>query len=525
MASLKESLQKLNQSTGEMRQAVAQINADTTEKDGLTALTERIRTAPSIGGDTKGVVTASASVYKEDLIGVYQELKRKGDPLRVVVDDGTLLAADSVDDTVIFLFSQDDNTYIKAAKWTGSEWHLGATELFLEGPLTQGVLKAGKTANYDAMWLAVLYREEEIGCIQFWEIGGENGLTLTRRGTDLWSADSPRNICAAWTMRPTIYTYARNSKTGFLELTNRLTVVSQNAEGKIVVTGIEPTLMDNADGQEYLSATIATTKTIEAGDYPAVMVREEALEAFTVPEADGEEYQSRAWTISAYVPISGSIYITFPAADGNRYLLELYDLEDRKVRPYVTFDYEVTACKKLHLGGYMPTAAAISGLGGDIWKTGLFGGVSRTKGNAQKSTLGAEIWSGYYSLGVAKPFPLEFGEEKPIYGGNIGLVAACNLRENQLAAVGFCTEGKYKCLLWQSKGGGPAVEIADVGVAAELVTSGYAAALVYQREHSVYLQQLEVVEVVATVEDDKLADGIAITGGSPGQEIQYKGWK
>lgn len=520
-------LKELKGSYRTLREAMPVIGEAGTPPNGLGDLAERVQSATVLDDDAVGVVSASGSVYKGDMVTLTQELGKKGDTLRIANGEATMLGAVSLGGTVVIVFVQDDDTYIKTAAQNGTDWTLGPTKTFVEGPLDKVTLIPYQTsplASSAGTWyLAAFYMEDDVGMAQFWALESDG---LTHYGTDIWLDEPMTNICGAWTPRKTINTSGFSG--GY---TNALTLAGLDQNGKIAVVEIAPQWQWNeATEKSYLTAYIRSTKTIEPGDYTGMDFKETKLADFSVPEPDKEIYDSAAWNLVCN-PLMGSMLLLFPGADGKRYVLELWLVGwDYSQTPTASYIYEPAGCQPMMMEGQLPCGAGIGSLGGPSRIESnapiLVAGLARLSGPNMKSAVGVEQW---YSGYGHRLLPLWFGEENQSYGKNVGLLSVCSSAPEKAAvAVGYCVEGKYRAFLLyvHHKGlelvGGPSVELADVDTAGVLVESGDGAALIWEKSHSIYLQQFVPKDVVISTGKGSVSDGVAVTGGRGGQEIQIR---
>lgn len=528
-------LRELKQGYNTFKEALPEIGESAEAPNGLGALAERVGSATVLDDDMEVVVTASGSIYKGDMVALTKELCRKGDPLRIANGDAVMLGAVSMGDAVVVLFAQDDDTFLKTARWNGTVWILGSTKTFCEGPLDKAVMVPYWTDvdKSGVSYLAVFYFESEIGMVQFWSI---SGAVLTHHGTDIWTDQKLVNLCGAWNQKR--YLYVRG--TGGTQC--YLTVIGQDSSGQIVVTGIRPVWQWNEEERKnYLTARIEAAKTIEPGAYTGADYSGNdyigsgelfggKLDDFTVPAASTEEYENgAAWRLMGK---NGSVLLIYPGVDGKRYLLDLWFTIDSRFSPVREYTYEPGALRAMMLEGTMPCGAEVPYIlgaeGQGSHSSVIFTGLARTSGPNQKSLLGVEVWSDGYSSTM---LPLWFGSEDQIYQNSLGLISAALLgKDEKLAAVGYSAEGKYRAILFYYQGskhghdliGGPTVELCEVGTAAALVKSSTGAALVYQKNDSIYIQQCAVAEVAAQAGDSNAADAVAVTGGRAGQTIKIR---
>ena len=508
-----------------LREAMPVIGETEDIPNGLGDLAERVRTATVLNDDAVGTVSASGSVYKGDMVTLTRELGKKGENIRIANGEATMLGTTSLGGTVVILFSQDDDTHIKTAKWNGTDWTLGPTQTFVEGPLDKVILVPYQTSPTGGTWyLAAFYQEDDVGMVQFWALESAG---LTHYGTDIWMDEPMANICGAWTPRKTVNTNGISTS-----YSNALTMAGLNKDGKIAVVEIVPQWQwSDAESKSYLTAYIRSSRTIEPGDYTGMDFREAKLVDFTIPEPDKEIYDSTAWNLICN-PFMGSMLLVFPGADGKRYVLELWLVYyDYSLKPTASFIYEPAGCQPMMLEGQLPCGSGIGSLGGPSRLESsaplLVAGLSRLSGPNMKSAVGVEQW---YSGYGHRLLPLWFGEEDQSYGKNVGLLSVCSsAADNSAVAVGYCVEGKYRAFLLyvHKKGleliGGPTVELADVSTAGALVASGEGSALVWEKSNSIFLQQFAPKDVVISTGKGAVSDGVAVTGGRGGQEVQIRG--
>lgn len=510
-----------------LREAMPVIGEAGDPPNGLTELAGRVRDATVLDDNAVGIVSASGSVYKGDMVTLTRELGKRGETIRIANGEATMLGAVSLGGTVVILFAQDDDTFIKTAAWNGTDWTLGPTKTFVEGPLDKVILIPYRTSPLEqsagTWYLAAFYQEDDVGMTQFWALESEG---LTHYGTDIWTDEPLSNICGAWTPRKTMN---RDGIGG--SYSNALTMAGLSLEGKITVMEIVPQWKWNeAEGKSYLCAYIKGGRSFEPGEYTGMDFREAKLADFSIPEPDKEVYESAAWNLVCN-PVMGSMLLIFPGADGRRYVLELWMVDsDYSQTPAASYIYEPAGCQPMMMEGQLPCGSGIGSLGGPSRIESnaplLVAGLSRLSGPNMKSAVGVEQW---YSGYGHRLLPLWFGEEEQSYGKNVGLLSVCSSAPGKTAvAVGYCVEGKYRAFLLyvHHRGlelvGGPGVELADVDTAGALVSSGDGSALVWQKSGSIWLQQFAPTDTVISTGKGAVSDGVAVTGGRGGQEIQIR---
>lgn len=254
------------------------------------------------------------------------------------------------------------------------------------------------------------------------------------------------------------------------------------------------------------------------------------MDDFTIPEPDKEIYGSAAWNLICN-PSMGGMLLVFPGADGKRYILDLWLVDyDRSQTPVTTHIYSPAGCAPMLLSDQLPCGSGIGMIGGEtrLNRTSpiIAAGVSRIAGNGIKSSIGIEQWTSGYGW---KFLPFYFGEESQTYNKNVGLISLCYCsQDKEVIAVGYCAEGKYRSFLMYNRVnstdfmGGPNIELADVDTAAALVESGNGSALVWEKSNSIFLQQFISKDVVISTDKGYAADGVAVTGGRAGQDIQIR---
>lgn len=503
-------------------------------------------------------VTAARRVYAGDMVALTHELARDGDPLRVAYDGGKLLAATSsqvindlgngrVPNVAIWAFAQDGGLYLKTAKRANGDWMLGATVYAGELEPERAVLvytRAQIDASNSAAYVTLLYEEEGQGVAQVYKL---QGLTLTKERDMVWCETCPANYTACWaTCRSYWNGPALNQTDGHGTLVN---VAYQTEGGNIALV-----CLDVYSGEVFNTVELATGPI----QVPAWPMGKEYKFSLTAP--DGQEYLSDAWHLLCYRR-RGTCWLTYPGADGRRHVLEYttcyaYDSEAQQNRREAV----AYGCRPLILDGYVPCGGGVSNLDtrenhpdssgiylSDIpvdadlaempW---LVGAIARTGGGtAQKALLGIERW-----LGGREHYlqPMGYLESADAIAKNIGLVSCCRCGPYKSAmAVAYQTEGKIRAALvydldtdWKSRSPrycmgaplasepacGPDVELATADNAMVLVEMDKAPALIYQRDGSIWLQNLAVHEVAAATKSRSQVDAVAITGGSPGKTIK-----
>lgn len=517
-----------------------------------------VKMPPHIAGvgdvlpNTTATVTAAQRVFRGDMIAMTHELARDGEPLRVAYGSAKLMDATStciVDpvrpgaNVVIWAFEQDGGLYLKTAQQTGEEWRLGAT--VYAGELMPDRVVLTYAASYDApregqqQYVVLLYESEGRGEGQ---IFGLSDLVLKKVRDIVWCDETPGNLAACW---------APAFRVGDIPQTNPqrrecVSVAYQTEAGEIALVSID-----------LKEARVHEPVILGAGSHMAQPTKPWMMDApweFALAAPDSEEYLSNAWHLQCHRE-HGTCFLTYPGADGKRYVLEYMS--------YVAWDNDLNGnrfcampgyCRPMILDGYQPCGSGVSNLDGREVRyptdpvssneiaamPWLVGTIARTAGgNAQKAMLGMERF-----LGGERHYltPLGYIETADKPRSNIGLLGCCRCGPYQSAmAVGYESEGKYHTLLVYLQGTlwdsplmtysvgnplfaepvcGPDVVLADVGEAAMLVEHNMAPVLLYQRDGSIWLQRLSVHDVAATVKAQRLADGVAITGGSPGKTIK-----
>lgn len=513
-----------------------------------------------MGRKQMATVTAARRVYKGDMVALTRELARKGDPIRVAYGGGKLLAATSnqvVDDQVpsisnavaIWCFVQDGGLYLKTARRSLEGWTLGATVYAGELEPERAVLvysrEISTTPNTATSggYVTLIYESEGRGEAQVFKL---SNLTLTKDRDVVWCETYPTNYTACWATCRSYWSGAiLNHTDGHGNLVN---VAYQTEAGNIALV-----CMDVSSGEVF------DTVELEAGlhDVPAWPMG--GPYRIRVDAPDGQEYLSDAWHLMCY-RLRGTCWLTYPGADGKRRILEFttcysYDNEAGKS----SREAVVYGCRPLMLDGYTPCGGGVSNLDarealshsnvspsdnpvdGDLaempW---VVGAIARTAGGtAQKAMLGIERWMGGREHYLT---PLGYLEGNDSMATNIGLISCCRCGPYKSAmAVAYQAEGKVRAALvydlgtyWPSPllhycmaspllaepACGPDVELATADDAVALVEMDQAPALLYQRDGSIWLQALQVQDVVATTKNRSLADAVAITGGSPGKTIK-----
>lgn len=556
----KARIEELRAARDALKAALPTVGEKGEPGEGLVPLINKVKTATVL--DDEGVeatVTSTGRVWKGDLVTLATEIHKDGDPLRVVADGGGLLAActmerlgDSDIPPVVFVWRQDGSTWIKTAKWTGGGWTLGPTKAMLadDDTIDRIVLVpflTGRKYNSDS-FLAALYQDGADGIIQFWRASG-GGLTLELVGTDIWADDTPQNICACWS--PHIVWRGKYTETW----TSQLTVAYMNAKTEMKVVGIRPAWHRDAETEgNTMAAELWNPTTIVPGTYKGIKFATLTGDAengdmpdFTVMPHDGQVYASKAWSI---VGCNAAVCITYPGADGDRYLLQLYCCDydqianavyDGSKEFHMQCPYMLAGCDKMVIQDYLPCGVLIEQRALNYWEPcvsggfyGYVGAISRIHKDGQKSGLGFEIWSGGSGRTL---FSFRFAEDNIKYQENIGLISAKELSFKKeiywptKIVVGYCAEGIYRVFCMGGCAGhvasGPLTDICAVGPGAELVStwSGNVqeAALIYQSASGeVFLQKLEPVEVAVTTQMAEMAHGQAVTGGTSGNRIKIR---
>lgn len=558
---LVSSLAALASARDELRHAV-EIQAQKPERkpaadDGIRDLAQKVD--PTVlDDDATATVTATQRVYKGDMVCLTHELGRDGDALRVAYESARLLAATSsqrindlgyapAHNTLIWAFVQDGGTYLKTAKYIGGEWTLGATVYAGELEPERAVLVytrqdvSGPSKGSERVCL--LYENEGQGEGQIYAL---SDLTLTKVYDIVWCPTIPANFAAAWVSCRT--SWDGPSLTQVTGDGNYISVAYQTEAGNIALVCISTSTGTVYDTVELAPGSVAVPQWPMGGPY-----------TFTLAAPDGQEYLSDAWSLVCYRH-RGTCWLTYPGADGKRHVLEYITVAnwsgDAQMGAYTV---QVYGCKPLILNGYIPCGDGVSNLdtrennAADSW-TGLSdepvdadlagmpwlaGVIARTAGgNGQKSILGFERWMGgreHYLL------PMGYIESADILASNVGLLRCCRCGpfKSALAAV-YLAETAVRAVIvydldtigrsgrWNEVAppltaepvSGPDVQLTTADTGLELVEMDQAPAILYQRAGSIWLQALKVNEVAVTTKSHRLADAVAVTGGSPGKTIK-----
>lgn len=528
-----------------------------TADDGIRDLAQKVD--PTVlDDDTTATVTATQRVYKGDMVCLTHELGRDGDALRVAYERARLLAATSsqrINDVgyapahniLIWAFVQDGGTYLKTAKYIGGEWTLGATvyagELEPERAVLVYTREDANGPSKGSERVCLLYENEGQGEGQIYAL---SDLTLTKAHDIVWCPTIPANFAAAWIdCRSSWNGPVINQVTGDA---NYISVAYQTEAGNIALVCISTGSGTVCDPVELTPGSITVPEWPTGGPY-----------TFTLAAPDGQEYLSDAWSLVCYRRL-GTCWLTYPGADGKRYVLEYTTVVNTQDGAWTSSrTAQAYGCKPLILNGYIPCGGGVSNLDtrendvanswtalsdipvdGDLaempWLVGV---ISRTAGgNAQKSILGFERWMGgreHYLL------PMGYIESADILAANVGLLRCCRCGPFKSAlAAAYLAEGTVRAVIvydldtigrsgrWSEVAptltaepvSGPDVQLATADTGLELVEMDQAPAILYQRAGSIWLQALKVNEVAATTKSRRLADAVAVTGGSPGKTVK-----
>lgn len=506
--------------------------------DGLTALAERVAGATVLDDDgTEAEVSASGRLFADDLVVLGTELVKQGDALRVVTGGGKLLAAETLGygresgiSPIVLVFTQNGGTFIKLAKFEGGTWTLGATvpvlaDVALEKaaliPFSYGFNADGGTHSMAALCYADGSGD---GVIQFW--GLYSDLTAEFKGTDVFAQDAPVNICGTWS--PKMEHRVDERGMGNSYFSNSLTIVHTNGDGNMVATLLLPSSRWVEETQKVVYYIYKKEpRTILPGPMEGPACTSGTMDDFTVPEIDTQDYQSRAWDVAAKLG-SGAVFVSFPGADGKRYLLTLWTWKSDNAKDNIHFDFAnvPVACSAMVQEDYLPCVSLQTGVMDDLSYDGVrfVGGISRANRNGQRSSLGLEFWSGGAEI---QSWPMRFSEDDSIYDSNVGLVSTCRIGEKKdRMAIGYCAENVYRAFVCRRSKGGvcgfSAVELGGVGTSAELVESGAGAALAYELGGDVFLQQLSEHLAAERTEDGRVAEAIAITDAGAGKTVKLR---
>lgn len=548
---LMEKAKKLKDSYETLLSAMPTIGETSDGPNGIESLANRVANAKVlVPNGTVQISQQGNSVYKGDLVCITQEPEKIGPEFKIVNGGGKLLAVSDNSatgkqtdnpDPIAIVFAQDGSTWLKIAKWnkTNNQWTLGPSLLLVERELDFALCIQDSWTNpisgTETTWpyYAIFYQEDGSGIVQFWRTESSEdaaALIVTHKCTDIWTDEAPTNLCGAKT--PSIIIPQSNPMGVSISQGDLITLAYAGTDGSFKVVGVYLKSDWDQEASEYLySAGIWAEKTIMPGEYTGIQMREGKHEDFTIAPNDGQEYANGAWNITEGTE-NGAVWLTYPGQDGNRYILELWIVKDNSVygeedTTNRDFKYTPGACKRLIQDNYQSCGVGLFGLGrgirGTYGKGPYFVGVvSRLSGPNQRAGIAVEGWTGGYPIQLT---PLWFGEEDRHYSSNIGLLGVSKMGDNkEIMAIGYSVEGTYHMFLIGGTDelmvGSPQIEICSIGVSAKLAESYKGCALVFQREDSIYLQQIGYKVVAVPVEGSRYASAKAVTGGRPGQEIK-----